>query len=378
MVDTTALMTINSQSFIEPVPQGHEFINVTDVCFLIEHEPSDQKVMFDLGVRTDYWNFPPTIQKRLGDVIPSLKVDQDVSDVLIANSVPLSSINSLIWSHHHWDHTGNPALFPPTTSLTVGPGLTTAEHFPGFPKLPKSPLLESDFQNRTVNEINTFPLTISGVPAHDFFGDGSFYLLDTPGHCIGHICGLARTSTNPDTFVYMGGDICHFAGDFRPSAAKPLPDPIPEGVLDRVPHFPSPCPAEVFTSNHPRTDQTSAPTTPWYKITSHPRAAYINPPQARETLQKMQPFDDNPHVLVCLAHDTTMLKVLPTLNSQPDRDLNDWFARGWKEQCHWGWLNELPRKGERGRELVVQGFWREGKRWDYEGWKRGEREKGRL
>lgn len=25
-------------------------------------------------------------------------------------------------------------------------------------------------------------------------------------HTIGHICGFARTSTGPDTFIFMGGD----------------------------------------------------------------------------------------------------------------------------------------------------------------------------
>lgn len=38
-------------------------------------------------------------------------------------------------------------------------------------------------------------LSIGDFKAIDFFGDGSFYLLDTPGHAVGHLCGLARTST---------------------------------------------------------------------------------------------------------------------------------------------------------------------------------------
>lgn len=92
MVDTTALMTIASQSFVDPVQPGHELINITDVAFLIEHETSGKKVMFDLGCRKDYWNLPAVIQKRLGDVIPSLKVDKDVSEVLEGNSIPLESL----------------------------------------------------------------------------------------------------------------------------------------------------------------------------------------------------------------------------------------------------------------------------------------------
>lgn len=42
---------------------------------------------------------------------------------------------------------------------------------------------------------------------HDFFGDGSFFIIDTPGHLPGHIMGLAQTK--PDEWVILGGDCCH-------------------------------------------------------------------------------------------------------------------------------------------------------------------------
>lgn len=38
------------------------------------------------------------------------------------------------------------------------------------------------------------------------FGDGSFYLLEAPGHATGHMCGLARTTADPPLFVFMGAD----------------------------------------------------------------------------------------------------------------------------------------------------------------------------
>lgn len=405
MVDTTALMTIASQSFIDPVQPGHELINVTDVAFLIEHEASGKKVMFDLGTRKDYWNLPPVIQKRLGDVIPSLRVDKDVSDILQENGILLDTICNPALSL--LSPITNPSSINNLVSLPLGPHRQPLPlpllhihhhrprphhlrpaHLPRLSRPPPLPLSASDFKSRAVHEIHTFHLHIGSLPAHDYFSDGSFYLLDTPGHCTGHICGLARTSTNPDTFIFMGGDICHFAGDFRPSPSIPLPDPLPAGVLDN-PHspralhqpLPRPCPAEIFTSHHPRHPAPdSSRTTPWYEITSHPRAAYTSPATARSTLAKMQPFDDSPHVLVCIAHDPTLLDVLPTLNQYPESDLNGWFQKGWKERCHWGWLNELPREGRPGRGKVVEGFWREGESWDFELFKReaSAREEGRL
>lgn len=92
LIDTTTLMTIKSELFIKPVQKGHECINITDVAFLIEHKFSGKRILFDLGCRKDYWNLPAAIQSRLGDVIPSLKVEKDVSEILQEKGVELDTI----------------------------------------------------------------------------------------------------------------------------------------------------------------------------------------------------------------------------------------------------------------------------------------------
>ncbi len=92
MIDTTAVMTVKAQSFVEPALKGHELLNLTAVAFLIENEALGQRIMFDLGVRKDYWNLAPNIQKRLGGVIPSLKVDRGVPEILEEGGTSLDSI----------------------------------------------------------------------------------------------------------------------------------------------------------------------------------------------------------------------------------------------------------------------------------------------
>jgi hypothetical protein len=85
-------------------------------------------------------------------------------------------------SHSHFDHVGNPSTFPPSTALVVGPG-TQAHVRPGYPLNQEASLPESDFLGREVVEI-TFAekaADIAGLRSHDYFGDGSFYLLDAPG-----------------------------------------------------------------------------------------------------------------------------------------------------------------------------------------------------
>ena len=92
LIDTTTLVTIKSEFFVKPVQPGHEIINITDVAFLIEHGPSGKKMLFDLGCRKDYWNLPTAVQERLGDVIPSLRVDKDIREILQENGIALGSI----------------------------------------------------------------------------------------------------------------------------------------------------------------------------------------------------------------------------------------------------------------------------------------------
>jgi hypothetical protein len=184
------------------------------------------------------------------------------------------------------------------------------------------------------------------------------------------MCGLARTTSGDDsTFLLLGGDICHFVGDIRPNATSPMPREIPADVLDHDPaYFPHPCPCSLFTDHHPQLSNSSSSTerqeTPFYKVSTHPASAYIDPPTAQESVDKLIHFEQSPQVMICVAHDGALLKYLPTFNKDPKSELNEWKNKGWKEKCRWDWLNELPRNGKPGRPLIVDGFWRDGKPWD--------------
>ncbi|PWY75018.1 metallo-beta-lactamase superfamily protein [Aspergillus heteromorphus CBS 117.55] len=363
MVDTTTLMTIKSQVLIQPVQPGHEILNLTDVAFLVEDEVSGEKVMFDLGTRKDYWNLPAVIRQHLDELIPSLRIDKDVTEILSESGVPLSDIGSVVWSHYHWDHIGNVALFPSSTSLVVGPGFKSHPGLlPGFPDIADSPVPTDAFSRREVVEPDfATGLTIGGFRAHDFFGNGSFYLLDTPGHCVGHMCGLARTTA--ETFLLLGGDICHFSGVIRPNADLPFPAEIPTEVLDKELRFPSPCPCSIFTACHPsaKVDQDK---TPFYEVSGYKESAFTDPELSQQSVNKLLEFENSPDVLICIAHDSDLPRYLPTLNEFPSSDLNAWKEKGWKAKLRWGWVNELPRGGQPGRKPLVDGYWRDGKVWD--------------
>lgn len=85
--------------------------------------------------------------------------------------------------------------------MIVGPGFKEA-FLPGYPADENGFILESDYAGRELREVDfTQGKKVGRFDAFDYFGDGSFYLLDSPGHAVGHLCGLARVTSNPDSYI---------------------------------------------------------------------------------------------------------------------------------------------------------------------------------
>ncbi|QRW07224.1 metallo-beta-lactamase superfamily domain-containing protein [Ceratobasidium sp. AG-Ba] len=325
---TTRVKGLPTSLFFVPVIGSYEIVECPAFGFLIEHEPSGKKLLFDLGVPKNWRNGPPAITNRIIGNKWQVDVEKDVSDILAENGVPLESINSIIWSHYHWDHTGDPSVFPSTTSLTVGPGFVKAMT-PGYPTNPNAHILESAYKGRDLVEISfddKSELLLGRFQAVDYFGDGSFYLVNAPGHAVGHICGLARTT--PDTFVFMGGDICHHAGQIRPTEYLPLPEHIsPNPFKARGP----PCPGSILLSAHPHGTSTA----PFYRVASG--GYYDDAEESQKTLGKLEELDGHPNILTIIAHDDTLLDILDFY----PKTINDWRAKGYKEQGMWQFVRDF-------------------------------------
>jgi hypothetical protein len=191
------------------------------------------------------------------------------------------------------------------------------------------------FRDRELFEI-TFEespktLQIGQFRAFDLFGDGSFYLLDTPGHAIGHLAGLARTT--PDTFIMMGGDLCHHGGAIRPSEYIPLPKEI---HLDAFSHFQGGfCPGSALeTVQKSRGRKLNQP--------------FFEPafghdiPLALDTIGKSQIPDAEDNVLFIYAHDPSILGIVDMF----PKEIKDWQAKGWKESLFWRFLGDFKEAVE--------------------------------
>lgn len=202
---------------------------------------------------------------------------------------------------------------------------------PGFPENPDSPIRESDYANRNLREIKfETDLRIGQFPAFDYFGDGSFYLLDSPGHAIGHLCGLARTTNGTeDSFVLLGGDICHYAGIFRPSKHLPVPDAISPHPC--IAHADVPfCPGTAFVEL--QRSRKRSPTDSLYDMTfGH------DIPLAQNTATWLQELDADERIFVIIAHDST---VRDGVDHFP-KSLNSWKAKGWGKSLKWAFFRDL-------------------------------------
>jgi len=202
---------------------------------------------------------------------------------------------------------------------------------PGYPSDPDSPIRESDYANRKLREISfKSDLKIGQFPAYDYFGDGSFYLLDSPGHAVGHLCALARTtSEGEDTFVLLGGDICHYAGIFRPSKHLPVPNAITPHPCYPEAGFPL-CPGTAFAEL--QRSRNRSPTDSLYDMTFG-----YDIPLAQKTATWLQELDADENIFVIIAHDST---VRDGVDHFP-KSLNDWKAKGWGKSLKWAFFRDL-------------------------------------
>ncbi|KAF1813002.1 metallo-beta-lactamase superfamily protein [Eremomyces bilateralis CBS 781.70] len=355
IIDSTTRISIPFTTLIRPPVQDLPDLKCPSYVFLIHHRPSNQRLVFDLGVRKDWKNFAPALVRRITQNGWGVSVQKNISEILTENGVDLSSINAVIWSHQHWDHIGDPSTFPASTALIVGPGFKDA-FAPGYPANPRGVIRESDYEGREFREVS-FPsddspdlLRIGRFKAIDYFQDGSFYLLDAPGHTIGHLCALARvTDGDRQGFVLMGADAAHHAGEFRPSPYLPLPKDISPNPLEGISnsrfatgHV---CPGEIFLHGD---GEDGGPKRADHRFLAPAKGLSVDGEKASWTIEGLEEFDASDEVLVVLAHDST---VQGMLNFFP-KGIEGQMRQDVKNKVRWRWLADFASetggtKGER-------------------------------
>ncbi|KAK8089016.1 Metallo-hydrolase/oxidoreductase [Apiospora hydei] len=340
---------INTWRFVEPAIAGHDWLATPCYSFLIRHPELGRSLVFDLGIKKDWQSLPPPLVQRFRDSGYTPIVPRHVCEILDAGGVDTKAVEAVIWSHWHFDHTGDPSTFEPETALVVGPGCKEMI-FPGYPENPSAAFNQADVAGREIREIDfaTSGLRIGRFAAFDYFGDGSFYLLDTPGHAIGHMCGLARVTTEPDSFIVMGGDAAHHGGEIRPHPWRPLPASISPNPFTGL--STTPCPGDMFESV-----LRDGKEQPFYlpaKPANAPQVHY-DIPEAIESIKKLQEVDAYDNFLIVPTHDETFLRVADFF----PKPANDFAKKGWVKQARWAFLKDFAKAvGYEGEVIGKQDF----------------------
>jgi len=218
----TAKRTVPSLSFLvtHPGPRSPAFSPDTT------SNPEAYRILFDLGLRSHASRYPAAQQAHLENRRP-YTLEPGVAAQLAAGGTQADDIDAVVLSHVHYDHHGDPEDFPHSTFVLGNGALDVLEH--GLPGQASHQNFERDLlaKHRVVElscppsrrpgdgpavdgtEEERFPWKPLGpFPAGlDVFGDGSCWIVDTPGHLPGHVNLLCRTGK--DRWVCLCGDSFH-------------------------------------------------------------------------------------------------------------------------------------------------------------------------
>ncbi|EAU86064.1 hypothetical protein CC1G_07143 [Coprinopsis cinerea okayama7 len=202
-------LSIAEEAIKRPFTSG-VMLSMPSLCFLLQHSTRKEKFVFDLGIRRDVENYPDVVAKQIQSGITPCEVPQDVVESLARGGLGPDDIDYVAISHLHFDHIGDPSLFKKSTFLLGEDSRILNSAQAGFP-VNSQAAFASDVppssQTRFLSPegwsaVGPFPRAL------DFYGDGSLYIIDSPGHLPGHINVLARTSSD-GSWVYLAGDSCH-------------------------------------------------------------------------------------------------------------------------------------------------------------------------
>ncbi|KAL1887241.1 hypothetical protein Sste5346_010336 [Sporothrix stenoceras] len=188
-----------------------------DWCFFIQHKASGRKILWDLGISKDRSLYTPSVLANqwvganpVGPRIP-------LTEQLKAIGHDPAEIDTVIFSHAHWDHCRPLRSEFPNASALFGPG-TIPYCRPGHIQN-LEPTMASQWDSRFFSDDeNVRTESCSELDGHwapwgpfdaamDYFGDCSFWIIQAPGHMPGNLAACVRHPSGEH--ILLGSDCCH-------------------------------------------------------------------------------------------------------------------------------------------------------------------------
>lgn len=189
---------------------------------------SPKHILFDLGLREERCNYTDDQQAHIKTREP-VAFGPSVATTLQENGMTSTEIDWVIYSHVHWDHTGEPSEFP-NASFIIGHGsgallnrgfdaaagshaafdkkiLDHRDVFELPPNLKGGNAEDDSLDMTNVSFPNAWAPLGPFAAAMDILGDGSVFVIPSPGHLQGHVNLLCRVGEK--RWVYLGGDTFH-------------------------------------------------------------------------------------------------------------------------------------------------------------------------
>ncbi|GAB7349176.1 hypothetical protein MBLNU459_g8111t1 [Dothideomycetes sp. NU459] len=181
-------------------------------CFYIQNRAKGKHVLWDLGMTANKSDYATFVGDYIFDETRPCGPSKTIAEQLRQrNGLDAKDIDSVVFSHAHFDHSRPIKDEFPNATGYFGPG--TKEHCtPGHLEDP-SQLWDGRFfdPKRSTERWETLPGPWvpfgSFEKALDFFGDGSFWIMQAPGHMPGNLCAAARLDSG--AWVILGSDCCH-------------------------------------------------------------------------------------------------------------------------------------------------------------------------